>query len=63
MVRFLILLLIISSCEKDGFIGNSVEPLNVTEIKKEGHRPPKKRKFRLFKRKRYKVSKSSQKTS
>ena len=63
MVRFLILLLVISSCEKDGFIGNSVEPLNVTEIKKEGHCPPKKRKFRLFKRKPYKVPKSSRKNS
>ena len=63
MVRILTLLLIISSCEKDGFIGGSVEPVNVTEIKKEGYRPPKKRKFRLFKRKSYKVPKSRQKTS
>jgi len=63
MVRFLILLLVISSCEKDGFIGNSVEPLNVTEIKKEGYHPPKKRKFRLFKRKRCKGPKSQSKIS
>jgi hypothetical protein len=62
MVRILILILIISSCEKDGFIGDSVEPVNVTGIKKEGYRPPKKRKFRLFKRKSYKVPKSRWKT-
>jgi hypothetical protein len=62
MVRILILILIISSCEKDGFIGDSVEPVNVTKIKKEGYRPPKKRKFRLFKRKSYKVPKSRWKT-
>jgi len=63
MFRILILLLIISSCEKEDFIANSVEPLNVTEIKKEGHRPLRKRKFRLFKKKRCKVPKSQSKIS
>jgi hypothetical protein len=63
MFRILILLLIISSCEKDDFIGNSVEPVKVTEIKKEGNNPPKKRKFRLFKKKRCKVPKSQLKIS
>jgi hypothetical protein len=63
MFRILILLLVISSCEKDGFIGDSVEPINVTKIKKEGYHPPKKRKFRLFKKKRCKVPKSQLKIS
>ena len=50
----------ISSCEKEEFIpSNNITTPKVIEIKKEEKQPPKKRKFRLFKRKKYKGSKSS----
>ena len=61
MIRILIVLILImmSSCEKDEFITNKISmPPKVTEIKKERKVPLKKRKFKLFKRKKYKVSKS-----
>lgn len=51
------------SCKKDELITNKViEPPKITEIKKEGKVPPKKRKFKLFKRKKYKGSKSYSRT-
>ena len=47
------------SCKKDEIIPIKVSmPPKVTEIKKERKSPLKKRKFKLFKRKKYKVSKS-----
>jgi hypothetical protein len=61
MIRILVLLILVmmSSCEKDEFIpSNTITTPKVIEIKKEGKLPPKKRKFRLFKRKKCKVSKS-----
>ena len=51
------------SCKKDEIIPIKVSmPPKVTEIKKEGKVPPKKRKFRLFKRKKYRGSKSCLRT-
>ena len=51
------------SCKKDELITNKVIELpKVTEIKKEGKVPPKKRKFKFFKRKKYKGSKSYSRT-
>jgi hypothetical protein len=51
------------SCKKDELITDKViGPPKVTEIKKEGKVLPKKRKFRLFKRKKYKVVKSCSRT-
>ena len=48
-----------SSCKKDELIPNKViEPPKVTEIKKGGKIHPKKRKFRIFRKKKYKVVKS-----
>jgi hypothetical protein len=61
MIRILTLLvlLMMSSCKKDELIpSNTITTPKVIEIKKEGKVPPKKRKFRLFKRKRCKVVKS-----
>jgi hypothetical protein len=61
MIRILTLLvlLMMSSCKKDELIpSNTITTPKVIEIKKEGKIPPKKRKFRLFKRKRCKVVKS-----
>ena len=61
MIRILTLsiLVMISSCKKDELIpNNTIITPKVIEIKKEGKVPPKKRKFRLFKRKKYKVAKS-----
>jgi hypothetical protein len=61
MIRILTLsiLVMISSCKKDELIpNNAITTPKVIEIKKEGKIPPKKRKFRLFKRKKYKVVKS-----
>ena len=61
MIRILTLLvlLMMSSCKKDEFIpSNTITTPKVIEIKKEGKVPPKKRKFRLYKRKRCKVVKS-----
>ena len=61
MIRILTLsiLVMISSCKKDELIpNNTITTPKVIEIKKEGKIPPKKRKFRLFKRKRCKVVKS-----
>jgi hypothetical protein len=61
MIRILTLsiLVMISSCKKDELIpNNAIITPKVIEIKKEGKIPPKKRKFRLFKRKRCKVVKS-----
>ncbi len=53
----------IGSCKKDEITPNKViEPPKVTEIKKEGKVPPKKRKFKFFKRKKYKGSKSYSRT-
>lgn len=53
------MLIMIGSCKKDEIIPIKVSmPPKVTEIKKEGKVPPKKRKFKLFKRKKYKVVKS-----
>jgi hypothetical protein len=62
MIRILILLILfmMSSCEKDEFIpSNIITTPKVIEIKKEEKQPPKKRKFKRIKRKKYKVSKSS----
>ena len=48
-----------SSCKKDELIpSNTITTDKVIEIKKKGKPFPKKRKFRLFKRKKYKVAKS-----
>lgn len=54
-----------SSCKKDELISSynvttidTITTNKVTEIKKKGRPLPKKRKFRLFKRKKYKVVKS-----
>jgi hypothetical protein len=66
MFRIIILTisLFLVSCEDDYYeFDKRVNPPKSVEIKKEGHRPPKKRKFRLFKRRQYKVPKSYQKTS
>ena len=50
----------ISSCEKEEFIpSNNITTPKVIEIKKEEKQPPKKRKFKRIKRKKYKGSKSS----
>jgi hypothetical protein len=65
MIRILTLLvlLMMSSCKKDELIpSNTITTPKVIEIKKEGKVPPKKRKFRLFKRKRCKVVKSCSQT-
>ena len=65
MIRVLIVLILImiGSCKKDELIPNKViEPPKVSEIKKEGKVPPKKRKFKFFKRKKYKVLKSYSRT-
>jgi hypothetical protein len=65
MIRILTLsiLVMISSCKKDELIpNNTIITPKVTEIKKEGKVPPKKRKFKLFKRKKYKGSKSYSRT-
>ena len=65
MIRILTLLvlLMMSSCKKDELIpSNTITTPKVIEIKKEGKVPPKKRKFRLFKRKKYKVAKSCLRT-
>jgi hypothetical protein len=60
----LVFFLMFVSCEKDDFeFEKRIKPPKNIEIKKEGHCPPKKRKFRLFKRRQYKVPKSYQKTS
>jgi hypothetical protein len=59
MIRILIILILImmGSCKKDEIIPIKVSmPPKVTEIKKERKAPLKKRKFKLFKRKKYKVS-------
>jgi len=61
MIRILTLfiLLMMSSCKKDELIpSNTITTDKVIEIKKKGKPFPKKRKFRLFKRKKYKVAKS-----
>jgi hypothetical protein len=65
MIRILTLsiLVMISSCKKDELIpNNTITTPKVIEIKKEGKIPPKKRKFKLFKRKKYKGSKSYSRT-
>jgi len=65
MIRILtlVVLIMVSSCEKDELILNKVSmPPKVVEVKKEVRIPPKKRKFRLFKRKKYKVVKSCSRT-
>ena len=65
MIRILTLLvlLMMCSCKKDELIpSNTITIPKVTEIKKEGKVLPKKRKFRLFKRKKYKVVKSCSRT-
>jgi hypothetical protein len=65
MIRILIVLILImmGSCKKDEIIPIKVSmPPKVTEIKKEGKVPPKKRKFRFFKRKKYRGSKSCSRT-
>jgi len=65
MIRILtlVVLIMVSSCEKDELILNKVSmPPKVVEIKKEGKISPKKRKFKLFKRKKYKGSKSYSRT-
>lgn len=65
MIRILTLLvlLMVSSCEKDELILNKVSaPPKVVKVKKEVRVHPKKRKFKFFKRKKYKVVKSCSKT-
>jgi hypothetical protein len=65
MIRILtlVILIMMGSCKKDEIIPNKViEPPKVTEIKKEGKVPPKKRKFKFFKRKKYKGLKSYSRT-
>jgi hypothetical protein len=66
MIRILtlLILLMMGSCKKDEFIpSNTITTPKVIEIKKEGKVPPKKRKFKLFKRKRYNTLKYYSKTS
>lgn len=49
----------VGSCKKDEIIPIKVSiPPKVTEIKKDGKIHPKKRKFRIFRKKKYKVVKS-----
>jgi hypothetical protein len=65
MIRILtlLILLMMGSCKKDELIpSNTITTNKVIEIKKEGKLPPKKRKFKLFKRKKYKVVKSCLRT-
>jgi hypothetical protein len=65
MIRILTLLvlLMMSSCKKDELIpNNTITTPKVIEIKKEGKVPPKKRKLKFFKRKKYKVLKSYSRT-
>ena len=51
------------SCKKDELIpSNTITTNKVIEIKKEGKVPPKKRKFKFFKRKKYKGLKSYSRT-
>ena len=51
------------SCKKDELIpSNTITTPKVIKITKEGKLPPKKRKFKLFKRKKYKVVKSCLRT-
>jgi hypothetical protein len=64
MIRILVLLIliIISSCEKDELIINKISmPPKVVEVKKEVRVHPKK-KFKFFKKKKYKVVKSCSRT-
>jgi len=61
MIRILtlVVLIMVSSCEKDELILNKVSmPPKVVEVRKKEKYPAKKRKFRLFKRKKYKAPKS-----
>ena len=63
IILVLLILIIMSSCEKDEIIINKISmPPKVVEIKKEGKVSPKKRKFKFFKRKKYKVVKSCSQT-
>jgi hypothetical protein len=62
-ILFLLVLVMMGSCKKDELITDKViGPPKVTEIKKEGKVPPKKRKFKFFKRKKYKGLKSYSRT-
>lgn len=48
-----------SSCKKDELIPyNATNQPKLTEIKKDGKIHPKKRKFKIFRKKKYKVAKS-----
>ena len=65
MIRILtlLILLMMGSCKKDELIpSNTITTPKVIKITKEGKLPPKKRKFKLFKRKKYKVVKSYSRT-
>jgi hypothetical protein len=65
MIRILtlLILLMMGSCKKDELIpSNTITTNKVIEIKKKGRPLPKKRKFKLFKRKKYKVVKSCLRT-
>ena len=61
MIRtiFLLVLIMITSCEKDEIIPNKIiTPTKIYEIKEERKTHTKKRKFRFFRKKKYKVAKS-----
>ena len=55
----LVILIMMGSCKKDELITNNIFiEQKVTEVKKYGKIHPKKRKFRIFRKKKYKVAKS-----
>ena len=62
IILVLLILIIMSSCEKDEIIINKISmPPKVVEIKKEG-KVSLKKKFKFFKKKKYKVVKSCSRT-
>jgi hypothetical protein len=55
MFRLLILLLLMSSCEKDEFMGNSIKPAKVTEVKKKKKKKTKRKRIKFFRKILYKA--------
>lgn len=55
MIRLLIILLLMSSCEKDEFMGNSIKPPKTIEVNKKKKPTKKRKRIRFFKRKSYKA--------
>jgi hypothetical protein len=53
MFRLLIILLLMSSCEKDEFMGNSIKPAKVTEVKKK--KKTKRKRIKFFRKILYKA--------